>query len=191
MIVKIGTVMWPRGWRCVIEINRYGNWMKHRVRSCVGNVRKVRPENVRLDRQRNVECTGVVKSEYRYGMRLFRARWRTQFYPFRWESLFYGTLELVVRWPCRDGRSALRVRAVITVVAHDCWRWNDWSYRTFRISEGTHTGTRAVIGVAVWRTQSRNGVMNETGIRRTVERWHFRMWKTQPVTCQKQDKFLE
>lgn len=88
----------------------------------------MRPQQRRLDGQRDVERATVVKNEDRdpVGRRcLLRAgsRWWARLYPLRGEPLLYGALELVIGRLATGGwRRAMRMGAMIAVVANDR-RW--------------------------------------------------------------------
>lgn len=142
------------------------------------------PQQRRLDGQRDVEGAAVVQSEDRHTVRrgwlLHAGRWRrAELYPLRGEPLLDGAFEFVVGRLAEAGtrRRAVRMGAVIAVVADDRWRRDDRrAQRTFRIAEGTRTGTRAVIRVTVRLTYRRNATVSVTrAIRDTVRRRHLRM----------------
>lgn len=189
----------------LIEIDGYRDRMKNRVRSVVRNESKVRAKHGSLDCERNVKCTAIVERENRNAVRQIRLlfgtrarRKKTRLYPLGGEPLLDRALELVIlraiaiastRW------RAMRMAAVVTVVADDRGRWyyaraatNARSgerplRRTFGIAEGAHARTRAVIRVNGRLAYSRYARVSVTRNVRatTVRHRHLRLWKAQSV----------
>lgn len=113
--------------------------MENNVRPGVRDKTQVGPDHGRLDCQRYVEGAGVVQREDRHpvrrrGRRLVRTgavrhRRRARLDPLGREPLLNRALEFVIGRPTGDGagpgRRAVRMGAVIAVVAHDRrWRHN-------------------------------------------------------------------
>lgn len=200
-MLKNGTVLLrPRGRHRVIKVDRYRDRMENSVRPGVRYKAQERPDQGRLDRQRHVKGAGVVQREDRHPMRrrrgrlvqtgaAIRHRRRARLYPLRRESLLDRTLELVVGRPAgRDaGRRAVRMTAMIAIVADDRWRLHDRGpqQRTFRVTERAYARARAVIRVtAVRLAYCRNARVRVTGtVHRAVHRRQFRMREAQSVTC--------
>lgn len=118
-------VVRPR-WRSrVVEVHGYRHRMEDRVRPSVRDEVQVRPQHGRFDGQRDVEGATVVQGEDWHSVRgrwpLGAGRWwRAGLYPLGGEPLLDGALELVIgRLAAGGRRRAMRMVAVITVVAHD------------------------------------------------------------------------
>lgn len=190
----------------LIKIDGYGDRMKDRVRSVVWNKSKVRAQHGSLDGERNVKSPAIVKCENWHAMRgivLFfrtRARRRARLDSLSGKPLFDRTFELVILRTIvitRAKRCTVRMAAVVTVIAEDRGRWYDdagavtntgmsanRTRRTFRVAEGTHARTRAVIGVNGRLTYHRYARVIVTRNARTtaIRYWqHLGLRKAQPV----------
>lgn len=139
----------------------------------------MRPDQGRLDGKRHVEGAGVVQSEDRHavrrGRRLVHAGRgrRARLHPLRREPLLDRALELVVGGPARgSGRRAVRVGAVVAVVAHDRRRRHERGpqQRTLGVAERAHARARAVIRMAVGLAYRRNARVRVAGaVHRAVQ----------------------
>lgn len=182
------TVRRPRRRRWLIEVDRYRDRMENSVRPGVRYETQVRPDDGRLDRQRHVEGTSVVQGEDRHPVRrrgscfiqtgAVHHRRRARLDPLRREPLLDWTLELVVGrsvpagHSAGHGRRAVRVGAVVAIVADDHRRWHDRrpQQRALRVPERAHTRAGAVIRVtAVRLAYCRNARMRvATAVHRAV-----------------------
>lgn len=133
MLVNGAVVLRPCGRRQVIKVDRYRDRMKNDVGPGVRDEAQIGPDHGRLDCQRYVEGTGVVQRENRHPVRR-RGRWfvqtyairhrrRARLHPLGREPLLNRALEFVIGRPTGDGagpgRRAVRMGAVIAVVAHN------------------------------------------------------------------------
>lgn len=196
MLVSGTVVLRPRRRRRVIKVNRYRDRMQNGVGPGVRNEAQMGSDQGRLDCQWHVEGSGVVQSEDRHpvrrrGRRLVepgavRHRRRTRLHPLRREPLLDRALELVVGRPVvptgdasGSGRRAVRVGAVVAVVAHDRRRRHDRrsQQRALRIAERAHARARAVVRVAaVGLAYRRNTRVRVAGaVHRAVHHWQLGM----------------
>ena len=182
------TMMRPRRWRRVIEVDGDGDRMKDHIWTRIGCESKMRTKQGGFNSQRDIKGTTIMKCKYGHTMRFIQSwRW-TRLYSLCGKSLFDGAFKLVVWWSWYRWCTMWMI-TMITVITHNRWRWNDGSW-TFKVTKRTHSWTRTMIWwLTVLRTHCGNGGVNEIRIWWSNRWWHVWMRETESITW-KQERLL-